>query len=435
MGLQLGAIAILTWAALATPRLQPGRPGRQLGFLIAALIALVAVQLIPLPPSVWSSMPGRAPIADGLSMLGLSLPWLPLSLAPYATMSSALGFLVPLAILAGMLRLGAYRDSWLVIAMIVAAVAGVMLGALQVTSSDPLNSPWYIHAVTNHGQATGFFANSNHMATLLVATLPFLIALPGPPRSRSQKVSDSASKIAILGGVLLVILVGIALNNSLAGLGLGVTVLGASLLVRTPLQRARARWGLVAVGVLGLITIGTMFAAPFGNDLTTASARTDVLSRYTTFNNSLRATADHFPTGSGLGTFAELYPIYEDPATVDLTYVNHAHNDYIEFALEGGLPAIVLMVMFLLWWVTRTVAVWRASEINYVARAASIASGAILAHSVVDFPLRMSGIAALFAMCLALLVRPRPRTIEYVTQVPHGDARHLSVGDLERKAE
>lgn len=434
MILQLGAIAILGWAALAPPRIQSGRPGRQIGYLVAALLVLVAVQLIPLPPGVWSALPGRAAVAHGFALLGQPLPWLPLSLAPYETITSALWLLPPLAVLAGILRLGAYRDSWLAIAMVLAALAGVLLGALQVTSSDPFHSPWYLYAVTNNGQATGFFANSNHMATLLVSTVPFLVAMYGSRRSRWQRVHASASKIAILGGAMLVILVGIALNHSLAGLGLGVAVLCASLLVRAPIERARTRWGLAAVGLVGLVAIGAMFANPLHNNLTGVGADKDVLSRYTSFGNSLRATADHFPAGSGLGSFVDLYPAYENPATVDLTYINHVHNDYIEIALEAGLPGMLLMIAFLLWWAGRAVAVWRAPTIDYFGRAATIASGAMLAHSMVDFPLRMSAIAALFAMCLALMVEPRPMTHDdrvsqddRVGERGDGSARHLSV--------
>ena len=42
-----------------------------------------------------------------------------------------------------------------------------------------------------------------------------------------------------------------------------------------------------------------------------------------------------------------------------------------------------------------------------VARAASIASAAILAHSLVDFPLRTAAISAAFAMFAALLADRR----------------------------
>ncbi len=88
MALQLAAIAILAWAALASPRAQSGLPGQTLVRLALAMMALVALQLVPLPPSLWTALPGREFIARGYGLLGEPLPWLPLSLAPYDTMTS-----------------------------------------------------------------------------------------------------------------------------------------------------------------------------------------------------------------------------------------------------------------------------------------------------------------------------------------------------------
>jgi hypothetical protein len=62
-----------------------------------------------------------------------------------------------------------------------------------------------------------------------------------------------------------------------------------------------------------------------------------------------------------------------------------------------------LRVLFLAWWAAAVWRVWRSSEAHPFARAASIASAAVLAHSIVDFPLRTAAISVCFGMCLALL--------------------------------
>jgi len=66
------------------------------------------------------------------------------------------------------------------------------------------------------------------------------------------------------------------------------------------------------------------------------------------------------------------------------------------------------MCLFLLWWARAALRTWNASDSGPFARAAAIASAAILVHSLVDFPLRTAAIGSCFAMCLALLVRWRP---------------------------
>ena len=95
--------------------------------------------------------------------------------------------------------------------------------------------------------------------------------------------------------------------------------------------------------------------------------------------------------------------------------------------LETGIPGLILIALFLFWWGRRVVAIWRSPTIDHYARAATIASAAILAHSVVDYPLRTAAISAVFAMCLALMVQPRRGAL---MKPARGDQkpRHLSVG-------
>ena len=223
--LQLLGIAIIAWSLLTPDRLALSGPAKGL-FAIAGLIVLLPlVQLIPLPPGLWTAIPGREPIAEGYRLLGQPLPWLPISLTPYETMATVLPLLPPLAVLAGMLIAGAYRSSWIVIAVLIGTFTAVMLGALQVSSGDPLQSPWYLYDRTNHGVATGFFANSNHMATLLVASIPMLFALVAELRKRSKAASSESALMLMAIGALLVLLVGIFLTGSLAVLLLALPVL------------------------------------------------------------------------------------------------------------------------------------------------------------------------------------------------------------------
>jgi O-antigen ligase len=113
------------------------------------------------------------------------------------------------------------------------------------------------------------------------------------------------------------------------------------------------------------------------------------------------------PFGSGLGSFQSVYPLYERPDQVTITFVVHAHNDYAELILELGVAGIILILLFLAWWCGAVWRVWRTAEASPFARAAAIASAAVLIHSLVDFPLRTEAIATLFGMCLALLADSR----------------------------
>ncbi len=84
--------------------------------------------------------------------------------------------------------------------------------------------------------------------------------------------------------------------------------------------------------------------------------------------------------GFGLGTWASVYPQF---ATIDLGAIaNHAHNEWIQWAAEGGLPALGLM-LGAVFWVARPAirSVW------------GIGVLAVFLHSLVDYPFLRLGLA------------------------------------------
>jgi O-antigen ligase len=412
--LQLAGIAIIAWAAASdSPEAMPRR-AKALLLLAVAAIAVVALQLVPLPASLWAQG-NRMSIAEGYRLLGQPAPSLPLSLTPAASMSTLLCIIPPLALFCAMVRLRAYRATWLAAALAAGTVLGIMLGALQVASSGG-GSLWYLYPETNIGAGVGFFANANHMATLLIVTLPFLAAIGASGRSRSKQRDSALLSLVAAAGLLVV--VGIVLNRSLAGYLLLLPVLVASALVLVPRGSRLRGWLAISVVLLVIAAIGALSSSSIGGTRIGQDAPVSVHSRTQILKTTGKAMADYMPFGSGLGSFVNIYRLYENPDAVTAEYVVHAHNDYAEIALELGIPGIVLMVVFLVWWFREIWSVWRRGERGAFAKAASIASAAILLHSIVDFPLRTAAISACFAMCLALLADRR-------TQPPHQETQDL----------
>jgi O-antigen ligase len=414
----------LAWAGMPRADRPIFAPARQLLILAMVAVLVVALQLAPLPASLWPQLGGREPIAAGLRVLGIAAPAMPVSLAPSDTIAALFTLIPPLAMFVAVVRLKAYRTSWLTGALLAGTVAGILLGVLQFSSGDKMSSPWYPYPQSSFGVATGFFANGNHMAILLVITLPFLAALLASGR-RSDRQLKSAM-VTIAAALTLVILVGIALNRSLAGIGLAFPVLAVSALIVLP-QRSSLR--LLAIGLAALLLVGAVGAlatsstsgAQWSSDMSGS-----VQGRQEMLDTSVRMMRDFMPWGSGLGSYREAYHLYEDPGTVTNTYVVHAHNDYVEIAVELGVAGILLMIAFLAWWLAAVARAWRQADAGVYARAASIASAAILVHSLVDFPLRTAAIAATFAMCLALLVERRAPVAR--TRDDLWPTRHVVVG-------
>ena len=408
--LQLLAIAIIGWSLLTKDALPLSAAAKALLVIASLTVLLIVVQLVPLPPAMWTALPGREHIAEGYRLLGQRSPSLPISLTPYDTASTALTLLPPLAVLTGMLVAGAYRASWLAIVILIGTFAAVLLGALQVNGSGEVASSWYLYDDTNYGVATGFFANSNHMAALLVISVPFLFAIIVSLRQRARNPRAGSAVLLVAVAGLLVLLVGILLNGSLAVLLLGPAVVITSATMLLP-QGMRLRGPLTAVALASIAAILMVYVTPL-NDKLAASNATSFGTRQTMWSTTIPAIKANGLVGSGVGSFPQVYPQYEDPAAVTTTFVNHAHNDYLEVALEAGIPGVLLVVAFLIWWASRAVPIWRSAAVDRYALAASIASAAILVHSLVDYPLRTATLIAIMAVCLALMARPRPREKE-----------------------
>ena len=66
---------------------------------------------------------------------------------------------------------------------------------------------------------------------------------------------------------------------------------------------------------------------------------------------TLRAAIEFLPFGSGLSTFADVFPRFQ--VEVFGGYIDHAHNDYLQFFMEMGLAAPVIVALVLAAYVTR----------------------------------------------------------------------------------
>ena len=148
----------------------------------------------------------------------------------------------------------------------------------------------------------------------------------------------------------------------------------------------------------GLASLGAAFSAVW---FYAGAFDQDLRARF--FANTWAAIVDHWPLGSGLGSFRDVYPRYELRTGVETVYANHAHNDFLELTLELGLPGVVVIVGLLgimaanLFRTPRTLA-------------CGLGALAVLAHSFVDYPLRTYAIGLLFAyFCAVVLSDVRAR--------------------------
>lgn len=404
--LQMASLAIILLLVLRDDVPPIGRPAAWLLGLFAAAAAVLLFQLIPLPPGIWSALPGRAEILAEYRLVGIDAPWLPISLSPQATLATLPALLPPLAMVLLTYASSGYGRFGSVLALVVIAIASVLLGVMQRIEGP--DSPLYFYDITNRGGVVGFFANRNHLSTMLLCAIAFCAALAISP-SRRADLQRKIGRRMIAGCVLAFLTAGVVIVKSVAGWMLALPVLVAALTLYTRGEQGRLSMGFV--GTTAAITAIGMALALFApiqlNDLGEKLSGIGPNQRRQSISTTLEAAPHYLPFGAGGGAFVRVYPRFEDPAQATQEYVNHAHNDYAELLLDYGLLGLAVAVAGIGWWVVNLKPTWRNNAAaGSFGRAGSIAVGVVIAHSLVDYPLRTAAIAALVAFCAALMVAP-----------------------------
>lgn len=411
--LQLIAIILMASVLLAFGAADVIDPDRDTGsvrapvlfLIVGAFVVWVLLQLIPMPPALWHLLPAREPIIEGERLLRMSSGWRPLSMDPEGTLVSLVGLLPAIATLVMAVPSTGRARRWTLWVILWIAIASCVFGLVQLQQGE--TSPSYFYDITNSNTSVGFFSNSNHFATLMVLAIvlvrPAVSSLFESRRRRKGSAWLQAGLVALFLTSLLV-------NGSLAGyiLALPATLFWISHLPiegRPWFDRIRDNRVPIFLGGGVLASIGVF--ALRDQLLKLSSGLTDPFLRLHYSTETLRTAWDAFPFGTGFGSFRWAYAATQDPGRIELVYVNHAHNDYAEFLMEGGVIGILFGVA-LVFWILR--AIWRSRALGPHVMGkidfAIVAIGLIAAHSLVDYPLRTAGIAAVAAFCLGLLASP-----------------------------
>lgn len=318
-----------------------------------AIFALVAIHLIPLPPAVWGTLPGRDIIVEVDETIGLGPTWRPLSLVPSATWNALFSLSVPLAVLLLGVQLSREQRFQLLPILLTIGLASGLLGVLQVIG-DPKGS-LYLYRITNNGSAVGLFSNRNHQAVLLATMFPMLAAYASTGARTAEQSRFRGWIAAAAAGALVPLLM---VTGSRAGLLVGALGLAAAArLYSKPsiktIQKRKAnkfdwRIPVAAFGALCLASLSVIMSRAEALQRLAAPDQLEEL-RFQVWGPIAAMAWKYFPVGSGIGSFPEVYQIDEPRQLLSQTYLNHAHNDWLELWLTAGLPGMLILgcVMFL----------------------------------------------------------------------------------------
>lgn len=402
-------------AGFALPQLREG--WRSLAWplkaLVVATLLLPALQLIPLPPAVWSALPGRELVVEAQAVAGAPGSWAPISMTPVITALSLTGLFVPLIVLLLATRLDRQAARTALLALGAAAVVGIGLGTIQLLSDNQVGNlynsriqEWLYGTYANHNAAGLFFV----IAIAAMIEWIFAVRARGPRLVLASAaialfligtlLTQSRSSVALLVVPLVLLLYHLLGPGSRTGDGrnLGPMTMGQKLLA--------------AVAVLTVLG-GAGFALAQGNERlaqTIERFESEENSRPELWADALVTADRYWPVGSGMGTFDEIFQIDESLETLYRLKAGRAHSDYLELAIEGGIFAIFLLFM---WFAYLLLRFFRGSAPQGVSMAFVVSVLlCFVAQSAIDYPLRNQAMLCIAALMLGLLAGPRVTNLE-----------------------
>lgn len=422
--IELVSLVMLGWLVWQWPDRRPLEKGHWL--VLGGLVMLPLLHLLPLPFSLWQGLPGRQRYASGLEAAGDPLTDFAysVSLVPQLTEYALWALLPPLIVFLATLSLPRERIRQLVHLLIAVALFQALLGLLQFGGG---RESWlYFGSPYADGSAAGTYYNRDHLAGFLEMVFPVVLGLfaatvghhlvdtgRGPRwRRRMEFLSSMTGHKAFLYAAAAVLII-LALIFTKSRMGVALTMVGLFLVL---LAFSRRLGGNNVYGTYGtVVAVIVVLAVEIGLapvlDRFTHDPTQDL--RWTIYETASEGVKDFFPLGSGPGTFPRVYPAYQ-PQEVD-GFVNRAHNDYLEWIFDGGLPAALLILMALALFVRQWGRVWihqRWREFRYIQVGAGIGIVLMLIHSVLDFNLHKPANAIFFAFLLAVFFRENREEFE-----------------------
>lgn len=391
-----------------------------------AVFLWLALQLVPLPPALWRALPGRELIVEIDAAIGLTEHWRPFSIDPQATANALASLVVPLPALLLAAQLEQRELKALVPIILAIALVSMMVAVLQISGGGP-----YPYRITNADSGVGLFANRNHQAVFLAASFP-LLALYAQRKPRSDERDRLRIAAAAAMGIVLIPLV--LVTGSRLGLVLAVIGLGAAAVIwrlDAPPTRASGRSRSSTLPLI-LASSAALVIAVLAVVLSRAEAVSRLLADDRTGNLRLKVWEpvwqtglDYFPAGSGSGSFVTAFKQAEPDRLVRPTYLNHAHNDFLEVFVTDGAIGLALLFAILTWLAVRSFRVWigsgKVKADAALGRAASAVLVLMVLASITDYPLRVPSLACfavLAAVWLSQAAGPRPtKTVEVSTGI------------------
>jgi len=401
----------------------------------------IFMQVVPMPLSMLSILsPHAAAIqAEGMSILkpGMVIDGtISLSVdSTYAAIYKTIAYLFIFQLVLLLIR-NRQHLKMLVWTLVLGGLFQAVYGSLMTLSGTEMI---FFYEKKSTGVVTGTFINRNHLAGYLVMCLSLGIGLMVSMLERKHNPSWRSwirgwlrvlmSEKLKLRLFLVIMVIALVMTRSRMG---NVSFFAAMLIVGIAglllIHHARRSMMVLITSliVIDIVVVGAWFGVDqvmdrldktfvqssseqggthvLDTDIQIGSETTALVEeRGKVYRDTRQYFNDYWVTGSGLGSFRYVYPIYRSGDIQ--SYYEHAHRDYYEFAVETGVPGIVMLAFMMLYPLAISVSVMRHRRDPL---AVGIAFGvfmsitAMLIHASVDFNLQIPANAATFIVILSI---------------------------------
>jgi O-antigen ligase len=258
---------------------------------------------------------------------------------------------------------------------------------------------YWVREPSMGGWIYGPYVNHNHYAGLMEMLIPIPLVLSLTRAAETKQRIAAASAAAIMAGTIF-------LSGSRGGM-LGLVV-ELSILTIVLIKEKRGWRTALGMGVFLAILTGLLVwvgGTELGQRVATvgAGARSDLSSdmRWQINRDGLRMFMRKPVLGWGLGAFPVVYPEFRSFYTN--SFVNEAHDDYLQLLIETGLlgfGTMIWLLVVLFRSALKKIRHWSGETSGAVTLSCLIGVAGILVHSAVDFNLQIPANAALvYVIC------------------------------------